>query len=341
MKAVVKAASGPGQVELRHVARPHPGEGEVLLEIGAAGICGSDLHIFADEYPYCPPVTLGHEFAGTIVEIGEGVVGWEIGDRVTSMPFAVVCGTCRHCREGDFGLCDSRLSYGSGVDGAFAEYLAVSASRLYRLPDRQDFSAGCLTEPVACATKAVFEIGEVQPGERVAVLGPGPIGLLTTQVVRAVGAQAMLVGLRSDAARLDLGQTLGANHIFYADDPGTCEQMTEVVGADGIDVVFECSGAAAALRLGLQLARKKGRIIQVGLFGKRVQVDPDLVVFKQLALRGTLMSNRKSWERALDLTGSGQVDTGCLVSNVFPLEDWEEAFARASEQSGLKVIFQP
>jgi len=335
VKAIVKVAAGQGHVELRDVPRPQPGKGEVLLEIGAAGICGSDLHIFADEYPYHPPVTLGHEFAGTIVEIGEGVVGWEIGDRVTSMPFAIVCGTCRHCREGDFGLCDSRLSYGSGVDGAFAEYLAVKASRLYRLPDRQDFSAGCLTEPLACATKAVFEIGNVQPGEQVAILGPGPIGLLTTQVVSAVGAQAMLIGLRSDAARLDLGRTLGASQIFYADDPARASRLTEVTGADGVDVVFECSGAGAALRLGLKLARKKGRIIQVGLFGRGVEVDSDLIVLKQLALRGSLMSDRKSWERALDMTGSGQVDTGCLISNVFPLEDWEEAFARASEQSGL------
>jgi L-iditol 2-dehydrogenase len=133
MKALAKYRIGEGHLELREVPKPQPGAGEVLLEIGAVGICGTDLHIFAGEYPVNPPVTLGHEFAGTIVTLGEGVTDWSVGERVTSLPYASVCGRCRYCREGQFGLCAARLSYGSGVKGAFAEYLAVNASGILHL----------------------------------------------------------------------------------------------------------------------------------------------------------------------------------------------------------------
>jgi L-iditol 2-dehydrogenase len=340
MRAIVKTAAGQGFVELQERSEPAAGTGEVLLEIGAATICGTDVHILAGEYPCRVPVTLGHEFCGTIVELGAGVSGWAVGDRVTSLPFAIVCGECRYCRAGEYGLCAARRSYGSGVDGAFARYLAVKASGLFRLPDHQDFIAGALTEPLACVVKAVFEIGALQPNESVAVIGPGPIGLLTVQAVRAVGCQVTLIGLRQDAGRIQLGHEFGAANSFYADEADSAE-MIAASGADGFDVVFECSGAGRALTTALSITRKCGRLIQVGLFGKPVQADMDQMVFKDLIMRGSFTSSRSSWRRALELTGNGLVNTRPLVSDVFPLSEWQAAFTKATDRSGLKVAFIP
>jgi len=335
VKAVVKVAKGPGHVELRDVPAPRPQRGEVVLQVGAVGVCGTDLHILAGEYPCRPPVILGHEFAGTVAALGGDVTRWKVGDRVVSMPFAVVCGTCRYCLDGEFGQCEARLSYGSGVNGALAECVAVKETGLYPLPEGQDFVSGSVTEPLACVTKAVFDVGELQPGESVVVVGPGPIGLLTTQVAKAAGASVALVGLRSDVARLDLGRSLGADSVFYADDVALARQL------DRADVAFECSGAGPGFRLALRLARRQGRVVQVGLFGRTIEVDLDSVVFKDLTVRGSFASNPASWERALSLMGSGLVDTRRLVSDVFALKDWKVAFDRARGRSGLKVVIQP
>ncbi len=341
MKSITKVASGPGGVTLQKRPSPVPGKGEVLLKIGAAGICGTDIHILAGEYPINPPVTLGHEFAGTIVEIGDTVTGWELGDRVTSLPFAHVCGTCAYCRLGEFGLCAARRSYGSGVNGAFAEYLAVNASGLYRLPEQQDFISGCLTEPLACCTKAAYSIADLRAGEVAAVLGPGPIGLLMTQVAYAIGAEVILIGLTSDETRLELGRSLGASHIFYANSGDLNAQLRQVCNPEGLDVVFECSGSASAFQMALEIVRKKGRVTQVGLFGKPFLVDVDRLVVKDLTVRGSFTSSLQSWEQAMQLTRNGQVNIRPLVSDVFPLEEWKQAFERATDRSGLKVVFQP
>lgn len=340
MKALVKSGLGPGQMKLVDVPEPSPQPGEVLIEIGAAGICGTDLHIMAGEYPVQPPVVLGHEFSGVIREIGEGVESWRVGDRVTSVPYAVVCGSCAYCQAGQFGLCRHRQSYGSGVHGAFARYLAVNASGLYRLPANQSLAAGALTEPLACVTKAVYEIGAVRPEERVIVLGPGPIGLLAVQVVQAAGGRVSLVGLRRDARRMEMGQALGAD-LTYADNPDDVTHLVTSLEPASADVVFECSGAGPALDMALQVVRPQGRVIQVGLFGKLVTADLDLIVRKDLALRGSFASSLESWRRALELTGSGLVDTSQMISDTFPLDAWADAFARAAGGEGLKVIIEP
>ncbi len=320
---------------------PRPRPQEVLVQVHAAGICGTDLHILAGEYPCRPPVTLGHELAGTICEVGSDVTGWAVGDQVTSLPFAVLCGDCEFCRGGQPALCPARLSYGSGVNGAMAEYVTLNASGLYRLPGNPDFIAGALTEPFACVCKAVFEVGRLERGERVVILGPGPIGLLTLLAARSAGAEVSIIGRESDRARLELAKRLGAVEIFYAHELDTADKLQDHFDGRAPDVVMECSGAGAAFRMGLELVRKRGRIIQVGLYGGDIQVDLNRVVFKDVALRGSFSSSYASWERALDLIRSGQLDLRPLVSNVYALADWETAFAGAVAGTGLKVVFEP
>lgn len=341
MKALVKFGNGPGEIELQERGIPIPEEDEVLLAIGATGICGTDLHIVAGEYPARVPVTLGHEMAGTIIRVGDKVDDWAVGDRVTSLPYARYCGTCRHCLEGQYGLCAERRSYGSGVDGAFAEYLTVKASGLYRLPAVQDFVAGSLTEPLACVTKSVYQIAALSRDDTVAILGPGQIGLLAVQVARAVGATVALIGLEEDRARIELGRSLGAEYTFYADADSFYGTLEQELGPDAFDVVFECSGAAAAFNTALRIVRKEGKIVQLGLFGKQVMIDMDLLVFKDIKVLGSFASSRASWVQALDLTASGTVNTGVLVSDVLALVEWREGFKVAAEKSRLKVVLHP
>lgn len=340
MKALVKVADGRGGIEFRHVPRPTPRSGEVLIRVDAVGICGTDLHIINGEYPCRPPVIPGHEFAGTISEVGTNVLGWSVGDRVTCWPYASFCGRCRFCLEGEPVLCGSRLSYGSDVNGAYAEYISVGASGIFRLPERIDVFGGCLIEPLACVSKAVLETGSVVGDERVAVIGPGPIGLLATQVARAAGARVSLFGLRSDEDRLALGQSLGAERVICAED---CVPNGNMLGPEvaEFDTVFECSGSQKGLKLAIDLVRKKGQVIQVALFGEPIDLAVDELVLKNISFSGSMASSRRSWESALSLASSGGVDMVRLVSDVFPLEQGDAAFERARSKKGLKVVFAP
>ena len=340
MKALVKTAVGKGALGLQSIPDPVPAGDEVLLKIGAAGICGSDLHILAGEYPCKPPVVLGHEFNGTITSMGRNVSGWAVGDRVVSMPFAVVCGTCQFCQAGEYGLCPSRLSYGSGVNGGFAEYLAVKASRIFRLPDYLDPIAAAVIEPLACSVKAVYDVAALQPGETAIVIGPGPVGLLTLQAARAAGGRVTLVGLKSDAERLSLGKDLGAEEIVFADEPDS-SAYKRMIGDGGVDAVFECSGGGAALGMAFKCCKIKGRVIQVGLFGRAIKIDPDPIVMKDLTIKGTFASSQNSWETTMQLVNSQKIRLSEIVSDVYPFEEWEEAFTQANSRTRLKVVFKP
>jgi L-iditol 2-dehydrogenase len=162
-----------------------------------------------------------------------------------------------------------------------------------------------------------------------------------TQVACAVGARVILMGLASDEARLELGRALGASHTLHVDSDDFAMQLRRICDPEAIDIVFECSGAGPALQHAVEIVRKKGRVVQVGLFGKSIAVDMDRVVLKDITIRGSFASSRRSWEQALGLIQQGLIDTRALVSDIFPLEDWEQAFSRASSRGGLKVVFTP
>ena len=179
MQAVMKVAHGEGQVALRDVDEPVVGRGQVLLEVGAAGICGTDLHIYHDEFATQPPVVMGHEVAGTVVAVGDEVDAPTVGARVTTETYFSTCGACRHCQRGATNLCTQRRSIGSAVNGGFARYLVVPAHNIHLLPEDVSLEAGALTEPLACVAHGVLTRPTVRPGELAVVAGPGSIGLLT------------------------------------------------------------------------------------------------------------------------------------------------------------------
>src|SRR5919107_4560114 len=210
MQAVMKTARGEGNVALGEQSQPRPGPGQVLLAVRAAGICGTDLHIYHDEYPTQPPVVLGHELAGEVVAIGDGVTRIAVGDRATTETYFHLCGSCRFCRGGQPNLCPERRSIGSGVDGGFTPYVVVPERNVHRLPESLTFQEAALTEPLACVVHGALELPKVTAGDVAVVSGPGAIGLLTLQVARAAGAAVIMLGTAADHRRLELARELGA-----------------------------------------------------------------------------------------------------------------------------------
>src|SRR5215210_682583 len=341
MQAVVKTARGEGNVALRELPQPQPGPGQVLLAVRAAGICGTDLHIYHDEYPTQPPVVLGHELTGEVVAAGDGVTRVSVGDRATTETYFHLCGTCRFCRGGQPNLCPERRSIGSGVDGGFAPYVVVPERNIHRLPDNLSFQEAALSEPLACVVHGALELPKVTPGDLAVVAGPGAIGLLTFQAVKAAGATVMVLGTDVDEARLKVATELGADYTFNVQRDDYKVAVMDMTGGLGADIVYECSGAGPAAQMLLELVRRAGQYAQIGLFGKPVAWDLDQVCFKELSVTGSNASIPSAWDRALSLIGSGLVKTGPLVSGIYPVTEWREAFDIFEKRAGLKTVLQP
>lgn len=343
MRALVKYALGEGHLEVREVPEPEPGPGQVRVRVEAAGICGSDLHIYHSriKFKIVPPVVIGHEFAGVIDRLGPGVEGLAPGMAVVAETAAYICGTCEPCRTGRYNLCPHRLIIGYARDGCFARYVIVDAVRIHRLPPGVSTLAGALCEPLAVVVHAVAERGRVQAGELAVVTGPGAIGLLTAQVAAAAGAEVILIGTPSDETRLALGRDLGIPHTLVVERDDVAEAVARLSDGRGADIAFECAGAAPAYRLALDLVKRGGKLVQVGLFGRPVEADLDLLSYKEIDAAGAISSQRGSWEKMLRLLGSGRVRTEPLISHRFTLDQWQEAFAIFEARQGVKLVFVP
>lgn len=342
MRAVRKLARGPGNVAVADAPEPTPGPGEVVVEVAAAGICGTDVHIVDDEFVAEPPVTMGHELAGRVAELGPGVRGWQVGDRVTSETYFSTCGRCVHCRRGRPNLCRERRSIGSRENGAFARYLLVPATNLHRVPDALPLEHAALAEPLACTVHGVTDTAGVRAGDAVAIAGPGPIGLLALQLALAGGARAVVIGTSADAARLELARELGAAATIDAQSVGDVgEAVRDALGIEGADLVVECSGAAPAASMLLEAARPGGRFCQMGLYGEPIRLDQDAVCYKELTVTGTNASVPTSWERALRLLADGAIAADRMLTHRFPLERWNDALRAVRGKQAVKVLLDP
>lgn len=331
--ALGKLIPGQGGIGLRDQEVRPPGAGQALIEVAATGICGTDLHIEDDEFPYQAPVTMGHEVTGMVVEVGEGVdVGW-IGRRVACETYYSYCEACLYCRSGRPNLCERRRSIGSYVDGGFARWMTIPIRNLHVLPDHVGIHAGALTEPLACVTNCLFDPAIVDAGDDVLVTGPGTMGLLTAQAARASGGRVVLAGLAKDAHRLQVAASLGLETLVLGEGSPS---------PDGdFDVVCECSGAEAGAALALAWVRKGGRYVQVGIFGRPVTLAFDTILYKELTVSSGNASTPGSWKRAITLVEAKLVDLNPLVTGVFPLSRWEEAFAATRRGEGIKIVIDP
>lgn len=340
MKGVAKLAPGEGNVGLLDIPMPVVRPGHVLIEVKAAGVCGTDIHIYHGEYASNPPVVMGHEVAGVVAEVGPDVNNCRAGDRVTCETYFYVCGQCDFCRSGLPNLCPHRKSIGSGVHGGFTQYVLVPAHNIHHLPEHVDFIAGALSEPLTCCVHAL-ERTHVEPGETVIVSGPGAIGLLMAQVVKTAGARTIVLGTNADRHRLALAQTLGADLIINVEEEAPQPRIADLTRSIGADVVFECAGVGASARSCLNLVRRRGRYGQVGLFGKPIEWDLDLVCYKELEVHGSFAHLPSAWRKALNLLATGQVQTRPIVSAILPITEWQAAFDAFERRDGLKIVLTP
>jgi L-iditol 2-dehydrogenase len=342
MLAVRKTARGVGNIEVLDIPEPQAGPGQVVLEVDSAGICGTDLHIYLDEFETNPPVTIGHETAGTIVEVGPQVTGWAIGDRVTTETYFYTCGECVPCRRGRPNLCPRRRSIGSKQDGAFTQYLLTQSANLHRVPDHLDLESAALTEPLACTVHGVLETAGVRAGDNVAITGPGPIGLLALQLAKVAGATVAMIGTNQDVERLALAKELGADHTINAQEvENVIESVTDAFKADGADLVIECSGAAPAAKTLLDAARRGGRFCQMGLYGKPIPLNQDAICYKELVVTGTNASVTSAWTTALKLLAERKIHVRPLITHRFSIAQWDQALDVVKNKQGVKVVLKP
>jgi L-iditol 2-dehydrogenase len=330
----------PGVAALRHVATPDPGPGEVLVRVGAAGICGSDLELLDGRRPppYVRyPIIPGHEWAGTVEAVGSGVENVDVGVPVVAEGFRA-CGDCARCREGRTNLCAADYAEtGFTHPGAFADFVSVPAGLVHPLPPDTDLAAAAVLEPAACVACGLLE-AELRPGLAVAVVGAGTLGLLAVALLRLTSPSRLaLVGTRRD--RLELGSDLGAAETCDLRDA----DPVEAVGSE-FDLVFEAASRPEGAATAVALARRGGTVVLEGISGAaRPTIDPDAIVLRHLRVQGIFGASRAAWRWVVELFSNGQLELARLVTHRFALEEFEDAFAvlRDRNAGALKVELVP
>lgn len=345
MIALRKIAKGDGFLELQDIPKPSITADEVLIEVKVTGICGSDLKIWHDHHPYWPPVTLGHEFSGEIVEVGKEVKNWSVGDRVVAMPHNGHCGRCALCLGGNIHICPEKRSIGWGIDGAMAKYLRMPAKLLLRVPESLTYEEAAVAEPLAVAVNAILLRSRVEPGDFVVIFGPGPIGFLSALVARAGGASTVvLVGVERDAkVRLARAKVAGIDLTVNVEkEANIVERIMDMTHGVGADLVIEASGARSAIGAGIQMVRRLGRVAALGVSGAdNVPVPWDIAMFKACDLKFNFSTTYQSWDRALRLMGKGAVDVKHVITEVKPLKEWESVFRNLEAGDGIKSMLVP
>ena len=334
--AVVRRA---GAAELVERDVPALRETEVVIAIKASSICGGDLHIYKGKHPSAPlPMALGHELAGVVIGIGSKVSLVAIGDRVTVEP-VIACGLCPPCRQGEYGYCDNLSFHYRQGQGAFADYFVADQRYVYKLPVHLSFEAGAMIEPLAVAVHAVRRAA-IGVGDKVAIIGAGPIGLLVTAVCKAAGAQEIIVGDIADA-RLETASLMGATRTLNSRQESLVDVVRGETGGRGIGRSFECVGSEETFEQSMRCLCKGGLATIVGIFEQpSIRIPATIFVSQEITVQG---SQGYCWdfETALGLTNV--IDLGRLVSHVFALADVDKALKTAlnPEEKPVKVVLKP
>jgi alcohol dehydrogenase/L-iditol 2-dehydrogenase len=344
MKGVVHYALEPLAVELREMPVSSIGEDDVLLRVGAVGVCGSDVHQYhnSQSWPVRVPVVLGHEFCGTVAQVGSRVKGFREGDRVVSETSAKICGECLYCRTGNYNLCPKRSGFGYGTHGAMADYVCVPSRCLHHIPDPLPFERAALTEPCCVGYNAVAVKSHIQPGDTVMVIGPGPIGLLCAEMARIAGAGTLIVaGTTRDASRLDVARVLGATHTVDVQSTNMSEYMREIGDGLGADLIIDAAGASAALKLALEIVRPGGQITKVGWGTQPLNFSLDPLVQKAVRLQGSFSHTFENWEKVVAMLSAGQINLRPIISQVAALDQWKDCFDGMYTGKYVKAVLQP
>lgn len=342
MRALVKTKIEPGNIIFTEIPTPEPDCGQVRIKIKRSGICQTDnTYINEGGFALKPPVVLGHEVAGVIDAMGDDVTGFAIGERVITQTTFHVCGKCRFCKRGELNHCPERKGIGSAANGGFAEYVVNSAGSVMHLPDDMTFDQGACIEPLACGVHALTERTVVNVGSIVVVLGPGPIGLFAAQVAKAQGAYVILGGTSTDKSRLELGLSLGIDQVVDVEKDDVLAIVKAVSEGYGADVVVEATGSRAAVALSMEIVARRGTFVPMGIFNNDICIDFHNIKKKELTVEGSHAQVPTAWEKAIRMVQLGKINTTAVVSHVFPLSQWEEAFKTVANRTGLKVLLDP
>ena len=343
MKALLLSAYE--HLEMTDLPAPVAGPDEVLVRVEACGICGSDVHGYdGSSGRRIPPIVMGHEAAGVIAAIGDGVSIFKVGDRVT-FDSTVYCGHCDYCLRGEVNLCDNRQVVGVSCgdyrrEGAFAEFVRVPQHIVYTLPDSLSFAEAAMLEAVSVALHAV-RMSQLRGGETALVIGAGMIGLLTLQAARAAGCSVVMVA-DVDATRLKLATDVGADAVLHASGAELQTAILEKTTGRGVDVVFEAVGRNETVSAAINAARKGGTVTLIGNIAPEVKLPLQKVVTREIRLQGTAASAGE-YPQAMELMIAGKINVKPLITAVAPLADGPQWFARlhAREPNLMKVVLAP
>lgn len=339
----MKTARGPGNLELKEIDEPRPKKDEVLIEIAAAGICGTDIHIKHDQAFYTPPVVLGHEYSGKVVEVGPDVTQVAVGDLVVS-PATQYCGKCYQCKTGHMNRCTAegkKILGTSLANGGFAKFLTAPEYIIHKIPQGVSMEEAALAEPTACVVHSVIDKSPIIPGDVVVVQGPGTMGLLAAQVAKSMGAGKVIVtGVSADQWRFDIAKKIGVDMTLDVQvDSDPVKTVMEASDGRGADVVIEASGACIACNQALDFVKVAGHVTLLGIRGQSLDIDLDIMAIKELTMSGTWGTLPSSWVTTLRLMGSKKIDVAPLITHRISLAEWEKGFELMESQKAIKVLF--
>jgi L-iditol 2-dehydrogenase len=342
MKALVKTAPGIGHVKVMDIDKPVPKSDEILIRVKYCGICGTDLHIYADEFPNDPPVIMGHEYCGTVVQVGKDVAAqWQIGNRVVGELHTGSCGVCDLCRAGKPHICDHKLALGSRHNGAFAEYLALPAWLAHRIPDGVSWEIAGITEPFAISTHCLVERGQLQGHGSILITGSATMGLLATIWAIQLGYNPVIVSGTSmdEPVRFPIAQEIGATRVVNVQKENLADVVESLCGAKGVDAAVECSGSPAAIRSLSPLVKKTGKIVLIGLVGpSEIPVEWNQFLFREQDLLGCFSSPPSSWQKALEMEPPLSEKLHHLVTHIIPLAEWKQGFDMMQTGEAVKIL---
>ncbi len=341
----MKTDRGTGHVEIREIEIPEiPRPDWVRIRVRAAGVCGTDLHIWHDQFAYWPPVVLGHEFSGEIESVGSAVLNFKVGDRVVAEPHSLACGNCELCRQGKIQICSSKRSPGWGIDGAFTDYLVMPAVLLHQIPEDLSYEIAALAEPLAIAIHQVTERGRIECQDFVVVTGAGPIGILAAIVAKSMGAaKVAITGMSScEAVRFEVAKELGVDFVINVEKESPVNRIMELTDGRGADLAIETSGAGSAIAQCVDMVRKCGRITAIGISPKATVEFPwNKAIGKVLDIAFNMSSSYTSWNRALSMLSSKSHDFGRLITHRASILEWESVFLDLEAERGIKALFIP
>jgi L-iditol 2-dehydrogenase len=350
----MKAAVLFGEGDMRLVddyPTPEPGPGEAIIKVEACAICGTDPKILAHGWANHPPYgqfIFGHEYAGTVVALGEGVTEFKPGDRVAVEPHKG-CGVCANCRDGLYNTClnygnngKGHRHYGFTSNGGYAEYACNHVNSMYKVPDGMSIEKATLITTAATSLYGIRRIGGIKAGETVLVSGPGSIGLMAVVMARLTGAgRIILAGTRPE--RLDVGRRLGADVTINVKEEDVVQRVMELTGGIGADAIVECAGTTVAACDAVEASKKNGRVAFVGIYKEPAPLNVNKVVQWNITIAGSKAEGERSMAQALALLSRSAIDLSPLITHTFPLSRIHPAFETAEKRLGgaIKVVIKP